>query len=162
MQGPVKKIGNTGFVFPTGANNSYRPIEMSAPSTTTSEFVGEFIDDSLYVHTLQRDSSLGFLIRNKYWKLNRTSGTSQVYVTLSWNSQNALVDTFVNVSSWNGSQWNNLGKGNVYGNKSSGSIKSTNVSTNYNEFILAYFSNESLPSPSPCASINNVSALEQF
>jgi len=159
VQGPVKKIGNTGFVFPTGANNSYRPIEISAPSTTTSEFVGEFVDDSLLVNTVQRDSSLGFLIRNKYWKLNRTSGTSQVYVTLSWDSLNALVDTFVNVASWNGSQWSNLGKGNVYGSKLSGSIKSTSVATSFNEFILSYFNNEALPSPLNCNNVTDAQTL---
>ncbi|MBL0339484.1 MAG: hypothetical protein IPP71_00300 [Bacteroidetes bacterium] len=69
IDGPVKKTGNTAFVFPNGANNSYRPIEITAPATTTSEFTAEFMEDSVMVNTDNRDATLSYLLTNKYWKL---------------------------------------------------------------------------------------------
>jgi len=160
VEGPVKKMGNTGFVFPTGDNNSYRPIEISAPSTTTSEFVGEFVEDSLLIHSVTRASTLGYLNRSKYWKLNRTSGTSQVYVTLSWNAQNALVDTFVTIASWNGTQWSDLGKGTLTGSTVSGTLKSSNVATAYNEFTFGYFSGAVYSGPCDCGDVSDPGCLE--
>ncbi|MBL0341020.1 MAG: hypothetical protein IPP71_08910 [Bacteroidetes bacterium] len=49
------------------------------PFNTTSEFTGEYVEDSVSVNTSIKESTLGYLNRNNYWKLNRQLGTSQVY-----------------------------------------------------------------------------------
>ncbi|MBK7853679.1 MAG: hypothetical protein IPJ79_01100 [Bacteroidetes bacterium] len=38
VNGPIKKIGNTAFVFPTGKGTDYRAIEISAPSGSSDAF----------------------------------------------------------------------------------------------------------------------------
>ncbi|MBL0339723.1 MAG: hypothetical protein IPP71_01695 [Bacteroidetes bacterium] len=159
VSGPVKKIGNTAFAYPVGRNASYRPIEISAPSTTTSEFTGEYLEDSVSVNTSSRESTLGYLNRNNYWKLNRQVGTSQVYVTLSWDTPNALVDTFVKVASWNGTQWKDLGKGIVSGNRIIGSVQSTNAAQSYLEFSLSYWNINAIPGAPNCSDVQNESDL---
>ncbi|MBL0342723.1 MAG: hypothetical protein IPP71_18625 [Bacteroidetes bacterium] len=160
MEGPVKKIGNTGFVFPTGANNSYRPIEISAPATTTSEFIAEFKDDSLSVNTNTKDTTLARLLRKQYWNLNRTSGTSQVYVSLGWNSFSSLADTLISVASWNGSQWKDLGKGILSGNVTSGNLKSNVVATSYSQFIIAFSGSSGVIMPPECYEVANATDLK--
>jgi hypothetical protein len=160
VEGPVKKTGNTAFVFPTGANNSYRPIEISAPSTTTCEFIAEFKDDSLSVNSNTKDTTLARLLRKQYWNLNRTSGTSQVYVTVGWNSHSSLVDTLITVASWNGSQWKDLGNGIITGNHISGSIKSLSTASYYNQFIIGYRSNQTLPVLIDCNNVTTATSLQ--
>jgi hypothetical protein len=160
VSGPVKKVGNAAFVYPVGANYSYRPIQISTPSTTTSEFIGEFVEDTALVHSVSRDASLGYLNRIHYWKLNRTSGTSQVYVTLSWNEQNALVDTLVTIASWNGTQWSDLGKGTLTGSTVSGTLTSLTAATSYNEFTLGYISGSMLSGPCDCGDVSDPGCLE--
>ncbi|MBL0343044.1 MAG: hypothetical protein IPP71_20555 [Bacteroidetes bacterium] len=159
IDGPVKKTGNTAFVFPTGANNSYRPIEISAPATTTSEFTAEFMEDSVMVNTDNRDATLSYLFRNKYWALERNSGSSNVYVTLSWSASNAVVDTFISVSSWNGSQWKDLGHGTISGDSATGTIKSNTTAAYYNEFTIGYLNINTLPNIPNCSSVQNPAFL---
>lgn len=157
--GPVKKIGSSAFIFPTGFSNVFRPIEISAPSTSTSEFVAEYIEDSIPIHSSQRDATLGLLLRNKYWKLNRTVGNSDVFVSIGWDSLHAVRDTFITIASWDGSKWADLGKGTLTGSKVTGKVKSAISASAYYEFILSYISNESLPTAFACSNVTNANDL---
>jgi hypothetical protein len=138
VDGPLKKIGNTAFIFPTGKENLYRPIAMSAPINTSDSYTAEYFIDSVLVNTSQRDSTLGYVIRDKFWKLNRNNGTSQVYVTLSWNSNCSIQDTNIFVSSWDGSTWKDLGFGLLTGTSDNGSLRSAIAAQNFNEFAISY------------------------
>ncbi|MBA3285027.1 MAG: hypothetical protein H0U27_08215, partial [Nitrosopumilus sp.] len=138
ISGPVKKVGNTAFVFPTGKYLDYRAIEISAPSTSTSEFIGEFFCDSISVNTDAKDTTLARLLRKQYWNLNRTSGSSNVYVTLAWDSLSPIVDTLITIASWNGTQWKDMGKGVINGTILNGTLKSSIVTTNFYQYIIGY------------------------
>ncbi|MBS1924149.1 MAG: hypothetical protein JST71_12250, partial [Bacteroidetes bacterium] len=148
IDGPVKKIGNSAFVFPVGKGYSYRAVEISAPSNTTDAFKAEFFYDSISVNTSNIDTTLGYVTRNRYWKLNRTNGSSNVYVSLYWGGSYAVHDTAKTyISGWNGTKWLNLGKV-IYGNNNSGKVTSSGTVTSYSEFALAISSTN----PILCAS----------
>jgi hypothetical protein len=140
VSGPVKKVGNAAFEYPIGKESSYLPLTISAPATTSSEFVAEYKDEDTYVNSTTRDSTLGYIMRDKYWTLQRTSGSSQVYVTLSWNADFRMMDSLITVASWNGAQWKNLGANPFSGSFVQGSVSGTSTSTSYNEFALGYLS----------------------
>ncbi|MBK9422816.1 MAG: hypothetical protein IPN54_01490 [Bacteroidetes bacterium] len=83
VSGPVKKVGNSSFLFPIGSSNIYQPMAISAPGTTNSAFIGQYLVDSMLVNTSSRDTTLGYIYRDRYWNLIRETGSSNVYVTLS-------------------------------------------------------------------------------
>ncbi len=162
VSGPVKKIGSTSFVFPVGKINYYRGLTISAPSSGTDAFVSEFLVDETPVNTSSRDATLGHLFRKSYWKLNRTNGSSQVYVTLSWNSNVGIIDTsLVIISGWNGSMWKDLGKTNQTGNAGNGTVRTSSLVSSYNEFVLSY--NYVAANPFVCSSVSyNATASKIF
>ncbi len=142
--GPVKKVGNSAFVFPTGKGSDYRAVEISAPGSSGDAFTGEYFSDTIMIHSSARDSALGYIQRNKYWKLNRVNGTSNVNVTLAWNRFCAVNDTAnIYVAGWNGSKWKSFGHGVTTKNASNGTVKSNVSVTDYNEFALSYGSSVS-------------------
>ncbi|MBK7388253.1 MAG: hypothetical protein IPI23_04015 [Bacteroidetes bacterium] len=42
VSGPVKKIGNSAFVFNVGSGTTYRPLTITAPSNTSDAFTAEY------------------------------------------------------------------------------------------------------------------------
>lgn len=141
ISGPVRKIGNTGFTFPTGKNNFYAPIAISAPSNATHHFTAEYFNtnpDALYDVSL-KDVSLHHLSTCEYWILDRTNGSSDVNVTLSWDSRSCGVNLLsdLKVARWNGSQWKDHGNGATTGDFNSGTIRTSAVVTSFSPFTLA-------------------------
>jgi len=141
ISGPVRKIGNTGFTFPTGKNNFYAPIAISAPSNATHHFTAEYFNtspDALYDVSL-KDVSLHHLSTCEYWILDRTNGSSDVNVTLSWDSRSCGVNLLsdLKVARWNGSQWKDHGNGATTGDFNSGTIRTSGVVTSFSPFTLA-------------------------
>ncbi len=160
VSGPVKKIGDSTFVFDVGSGTTYRPLTITAPSNTSDAFISEFKLDSILVNSENSDSTLGLINRNDYWKLNRVAGASQVYVTLSWDSLNALSDTFVSVATWNGSKWINLGKSSVVGTNYYGTMKSAISSSTYNEFSIGYLEKTAIQNAPSCNAVTNAVDLQ--
>ncbi|MBK8416663.1 MAG: hypothetical protein IPL22_20425 [Bacteroidetes bacterium] len=79
------------------------PLTISAPSTSSSEFVAEYKIDSLGVNSGAKDTTLGYVFRDRYWTLDRTSGSSSVYVTLlSWDGHYKLLDSIATTCYWDG------------------------------------------------------------
>ena len=78
----------------------------------------------------------------EYWILDRTNGTSDVDVTLSWNrsacSLPANNSTKLMVSRWDGSKWETHSNGGVTGSASStGTIVSSSAVTDFSPFTLS-------------------------
>lgn len=146
--GPVKKIGAEGFIFPIGTyeNNAFwfAPLTISAPSTITDEFTAQYFhhnpgnegyDTSL--HT----PGFGGISGKEYWKLNRNNGTSNVNVTLSYDSARSGATYLFNlmqVAGWNGSLWRSWGTGGYTGNIVSGTVISANPLTDYGPLTLSF------------------------
>ncbi len=143
IDGAVEKRGNQAFTFPVGKNGHYRPISISAPSSTSSGFRAEYFEydsDPIHAHS-SKDGSIAEISRNEHWNLERTSGTSNVNVTLSWDSLSTSCGfddkADLLVTAWNGSQWKNLGNGGVAGNDVKGTVITSAASTFYGLYTLA-------------------------
>ncbi len=141
VDGNVRKIGNQAFTFPVGSLNRYAPISISAPVNTTDHFTASHSftnpNNSGYL-TASLGAGLNNVSVREFWLLNRTNGTSNVDVTLSFDDTrtgnvNTLAD--LRVARWNGSQWVNEGNIGTTGTPSNGTVKSNPVS-NFSPFTL--------------------------
>jgi hypothetical protein len=143
VDGPVQKTGNNAFTFPTGNNGIFRSIAISAPAVNTDAFTAQYFKSaqpyggpSTYAAPLITVSSC------EYWILNRTTGVSNVNVTLSWNSPDCSGLYISNlptlrVARWNLTQWVNQGNGGTTGNATTGTVVTTPAVTSFSPFALA-------------------------
>ncbi len=144
VDGPVKKIGNTAFVFPVGDEGTYFPVGISAPSISTDSYLARYyfqpqiIGDSL-------DTNLSSLSLCNYWKLERINGTANVYVTLYWDSIGCgLFDTTgIKMAFWDGAKWKGVATIKT-GNDQYGSVVSTSALGQYLFYALGY-NNKPIP-----------------
>jgi hypothetical protein len=149
--GPVRKVGNDAFTFPVGKGGYYAPASIGAPGATADHFTAEYFPtdpNPTYDRSL-KDPSLVFISSCEYWMINRTNGTSNVFVTLSWDSPRSceITDpTTLAVARWNGALWKDHGNGAVTGNAVAGTVRSLAVVTSFSPFTLASTSiNNPLP-----------------
>jgi hypothetical protein len=151
--GPIVKYGNQAFTFPVGGDNLYRPIAISAPSLTTDNFTAQYFYANAYISypTTTWDPGIDHLSECEYWILNRTGGTSNVNVTLSWNTNSCGVTDLPSllVARWDAGSnvWKNHGNGGTTGNTTTGTIITSAPVTNFSPFILASSSATTNPLP---------------
>ena len=155
VNGPLKKIGNSAFVFPVGkpelagpAGGGYRLIGISAPAQITDAFTAEFIVGSATalgpVSSAMKSAGLTRVSRCEYWKLDRTSGNSSVNVTLSWNARSNCNVSYVSslpelaIAHFNdvADEWDAFGADALTGNTTEGTITWNDVSI-FGPFSLA-------------------------
>ncbi len=143
LDGPVTKIGNTAFTFPVGKPGEFALISISAPLNVTDAFRAQYFTSdpaaSGYNPAL-KDVTLDHLSASEYWVLDRTGGSSNVFVTLSWDASrsgaiNNLTD--LRVARWNGSLWKDEGNSLVTGNNAAGTVTSAGEVTSFSPFTLA-------------------------
>ena len=137
IDGPVKKIGNSAFVFPTGKGNSCRAIEISAPSNTTDAFTGEYFNTGQVLGS-NKDTTIKQLNNCDYWALSRNVGSSNITVTLFWNKQTCLITSLssMRVCNWNGTIWIDKGNAGYTGSAMAGSITASLNNNTYSYFTL--------------------------
>lgn len=141
VSGPVIKTGNSPFVFPTGKNVVYAPIAIAAPAVVTDRFTAEYFQvspDPTYSTSLH-EPALDHLSECEYWMLDRTTGTSDVAVTLSWDTRSCGVTTpaDLRVARWDGAQWTDKGNGGTTGTTAAGTVISAAAVTGFGPFTLA-------------------------
>ncbi|WP_186280039.1 T9SS type A sorting domain-containing protein [Fluviicola chungangensis] len=141
VSGPVVKTGNTAFVFPVGKNVVYAPIAIAAPAVVTDQFTAEYFQvspNALY-STSSLEPALHHVSECEYWMLNRTTGTSDVAVTLSWDTRSCgvTVPTDLRVARWDGAQWTDKGNGGTTGTSATGTVISSAAVTGFGPFTLA-------------------------
>ncbi|MEO6949696.1 MAG: T9SS type A sorting domain-containing protein, partial [Ginsengibacter sp.] len=76
----------------------------------------------------------------EYWLLERVTGTSDVSVTIGWDEKrNGGVSDIssLRVAHWNGTKWEDLGKGTTSGTSASGTIQTAAAVSNFSPFTLA-------------------------
>ncbi len=143
VNGQVNKVGTQVFTFPVGASNFYRPISITAPSIATDHFTAQYFmaDPSPPYTYSSKDATIDHISRCEYWILNRTGGSSNVSVTLTWNSTSCGVNSLSDliVARWDAGQvkWKDEGNGGTTGNTTTGSIVSGAPVTNFSPFTLA-------------------------
>lgn len=152
VNGPVKKVGNTAFIFPVGKSNGYVPIGVSnftALSAPTDEFTAEYMRASgnalganLAVPAVNRISAC------EYWNLDVNNGTPTVDLTLYWNANSPCNGTYISnvadieIVHFNGTAWNtsSVGFSAKTGTAAAGDVTWTNVSV-FSPFTLASSTN---------------------
>lgn len=149
VNGPMKKKGNQQFTFPIGkyefslGGDLYAPITITAPASITDEFTAEYFrrnpstdgyDTSLY------SPGFGNISGREYWNLNRTAGTSNVTVTLSYDSirSGTIFDlSKAQVAGWDGTKWVSWLNGGVTGNVAKGTIQSASPISTYGPLTIS-------------------------
>lgn len=157
VHGPFRKIGNTDFTFPIGKENSYRPASLSgitggAAMAFTAEYFhhpgpgGGVPGNPL---GLAHDATLHHVSDCEHWQIDRSNGSPNAFVTLSWRDPESCVVTLpadMRVAYWDGSQWTDRGGTPITGNNSAGTVTTANVQSSFvqpaNYWTLASLSNE--------------------
>ena len=143
VDGFVRKIGSSAFTFPVGDGGYFRAASISAPQSPTDQFAARYVfansDLGGYAHA-NKENTIGKISNREYWVVNRTSGASNVQLTLSWdvNKTSAVMPGILSdllIVRWDGSKWINEGQIGVTGNAFVGTI-TANV-TGYGVFTLA-------------------------
>jgi hypothetical protein len=140
VSGPLQKIGNTAFTFPTGKGTNYQPIAISAPATATDAFTGEYFNIGQTFGTA-KDSTIDSLSTCEYWNLNETIGSDSVSITAGWNANSCQTDSaqYMGVGMWNGSMWVSAGNSSSSGNRNMGSVVSFRVLPIGEPIIIIHF-----------------------
>jgi Secretion system C-terminal sorting domain len=154
VNGPMRKVGNTDFLFPVGkVNGGERYCGISAPANPTDAFDAEFIRGNATALGAVTSSGLNHVSFCEYWDIDRTTGSSNVNVTLSWSGSspcNAAVyvnDLATLVVAHFGTTWDAHGNdGGNTGNVSAGSVTWNNVST-FSPFSLGSTDEATNPLP---------------
>lgn len=87
VDGKVKKKGDVAFRYPIGDKQKYRFSGISAPDAVLNSFTGKyFLENSnpLYPHS-SKSGVIELINNQEYWTLDKTTGTSDVILTLSWD-----------------------------------------------------------------------------
>ena len=141
VSGPVLKTGNQAFTFPVGKNAAYAPISISAPTATTDQFTAEYFqaDPQTSYNTNSKDASIDHVSRCENWNLNRTTGSSNVSVKLSWDARSCGITnpSDVRVALWSGRQWTNSGNGGTTGTTAAGTVTSGGALSAFGAFTLS-------------------------
>lgn len=140
VSGPVRKTGDDAFTFPVGKSGFYRPITMANPGSSTDQFSGEYFlaDPNPSYSVTSKDASINHLSRCEYWMLNRTAGSSNVLVTLSWNTTSCGVTNLSQlvVAAWDGTTWKDQQNGLTTGTTSAGTVRSLAAVSIFGPFTL--------------------------
>jgi hypothetical protein len=143
VDGFVVKIGSNAFTFPVGSGGIYRPITISAPALVTDNFTAKYFIGNPHTAypTLTWDAVISNFSSCEYWILNRTAGTSNVNVTLSWITNSCVVNNLPDllVARWDAglNAWKSHGNGGTTGDTSAGTIITSAPVTNFSPFTLA-------------------------
>lgn len=141
INGCVRKIGKTSFLFPIGKDNIFAPAAISeAPSGSEDDWFEacyyNYSPDIDGFSTESKDVGIDHVSTSEYWTIDR-NGSNSVNVTLSWNSRSGGVDDLDNLTivRWNGTKWEDKG-GSATGSNETGNITSGVVSQ-FSPFTLA-------------------------
>lgn len=138
VNGWVKKIGNTDFVFPVG-NATYKRTIALTNMSVSGEFNAKHNSPSTpnYINLFP---PLVLIDTNEYWTINKVSGGS-ARVVMNWDHSKIPVPQVllsnIRAAYYNGSFWVNVG-GTGFGNiATTGSVTSNSVSAFNNNFTIA-------------------------
>lgn len=142
VDGPIQKIGNTPFEFPVGKNHVLRPCSLSSVSgTTTGAFQAEYFAASprtTFNNVLE--PTLDHISDCEYWMIDRTAGTGNARVHLTWRepfSCGVTEPPSLRVARWDGTLWLDRGNGGEVGDNLAGTIPTAAVQSLFSPWTLA-------------------------
>ncbi len=144
--GPVHKIGNTAFTFPTGSGGKLFTAAISAPlpSNLNDRFSAEYLPRNPGLDGFDTNIKAGSLVKvfdGGYWDIQRREGTtSNATVTLGYNFPAGYISDpdKLSVAHWGGGEWNDLGNdGENPGDNNVGTVGTAAPVTGFSPFTLA-------------------------
>lgn len=153
VNGPLAKAGTTAFTFPVGKFGAgLHTIGIGTP-TTSSTFTAEFFRADPHTIGTAKGTGITQISACEYWVLNRTAGTGDATVTLSWTASSPcsaasyVTDlSTLRVARWTGALWEDRTNAGTTGNTLAGTITS-NLVTAFGPFTLASSASTSNPLP---------------
>lgn len=165
INGQVRKNGKDAFVFPIGNKSKYRYAGISAPDNVTDAFTGQyFFENADPLYPLANKAGVIESINDKeYWTLDKTAGTSDVLLTLSWDerttSPTAIVaspESAIHIVRWDATQNLWVDEGGVADSGTKTVTTAINVS-GYGVFTTARVNESSIDSSCSCVIYNGIS-----
>ena len=133
VNGPVKKIGSSAFLYPVGKVNEFNPISLTSGNNITDSYVVEYFNQGQSLGS-NKDTSIKEINGKMYWNCSRLSGSSIPSISLYWNEKNSIFAKPSNcrIAAWNTVKWKDKGQINSSGNALIGSITGTfDVTSSY-------------------------------
>ncbi|UOQ74401.1 T9SS type A sorting domain-containing protein [Hymenobacter cellulosilyticus] len=147
VTGPLRKLGNTSFVFPLGKGGVWARLGISAPATTGSAFTAEYFATAYPNQTATEP--LKKISAVEYWNLDRAGSTDAVSVQLFWeNGGRSGIDEFssdLQVARFDGTTWVTAGNGGLSGSQAAGSVTSAGPVADMGPFTFGAAEPEPLP-----------------
>jgi hypothetical protein len=86
VDGPMKKVGNTDFLFPTGDGTIWAPIEITSITggTVTDEYTTEYHDAAAPFPNNLPASGINNVSVIEYWDISHTGGAASADLSLHW------------------------------------------------------------------------------
>jgi hypothetical protein len=138
VNGWVKKLGNTDFVFPVG-NGTYERTIALTNLTTSSEFNARHYN-GLTPNRFSLFSPVVLVDTAEYWSINKISGGSAA-VTINWDNIKIPVPqvliTGIRAGYYNGTFWTSIGGSGTGSVLTTGSVTSNSISAFNNYFTIA-------------------------
>lgn len=148
VNGPMEKVGNTNFSFPVGKGSEYRPCGVSSISgSVTDAFRAEYFPISAAVWGSTGDPTLHHVSTCEYWTIDRSVGTPNAVVSLTWEAPAScgVTDlTELRVARWDDTAlpapgtWRDRGNGGAVGTFASGTIPTAAVQSLFNAGTTAW------------------------
>ncbi|MCB0790877.1 MAG: hypothetical protein H6595_10335 [Flavobacteriales bacterium] len=152
VNGALEKVGNDNFVFPVGKGSALRTIAISGlTAATTDAFTAEYFatdPQGLFGNTL--DPTLDHISSCEYWTLERSAGTPDASVSLSWDTPASCGVTLLpdlRVARYDGAVWRDRGNGGTTGNTTAGTVITAAQQTAFSPWTLASVSGAENPLP---------------
>ncbi|MBL7950898.1 MAG: T9SS type A sorting domain-containing protein [Flavobacteriales bacterium] len=142
VNGPMEKIGNTDFTFPVGKGTILRPAGLlGITGAATNAFRAEYFPSSAWTFGTAREATVHHVSDCEYWLIDRTVGSPNAVVELSWRSPYScgvsdLSDLIV--ARWDSDAlpapgiWRDRGNGGAAGTFANGTIPTAAVQTLFN------------------------------
>ena len=133
VNGWVKKLGNTDFIFPVGNGIYLRSVELRNLSET-SEFDARYKTNTPNANYVA--SPIALVDKYEYWNIQKLSGAN-AEVTLNWDNSNVSFPEFslteIRVVNYSGGLWMNRG-GSATGRTTSTGVVTSNTLSGFGLF----------------------------
>lgn len=142
VNGWVKKLGNTDFIFPVGTATYLRSISLTN-MTAVSEFAVKH-NITITPNRYSLYNPLVFVDSSEHWTINKISGTA-ARVAMNWDHSKipfpAIMLTDIRVSSYDGIFWRNIGGSATGSTLATGNVTSNSIAafnTNFTFGSVSY------------------------
>lgn len=136
VNGWVKKIGTTDFIFPVGNSQYERSIAISSLGSASEFNVRHY--RAITPNYISLFPMLVLVDTSEYWTINRISGTSAV-VTMNWDNAKVpvpnVITSAVRTTYWDGTFWRSFSGATGTGSTLSTGDVTSNSTTTFNTYF---------------------------